>query len=438
LPSDPNQVPDPATDNPLPQSAGDWAPGGSDPGPGAFGPGAPDRDAPGPGADSDDSPADADECLSSYDYELPEASIAQVPAEPRHEAKMLVVGPEPTSRHRRVWDLSEELRPGDLLVVNDTRVLKARLRAQRASGGSIEILVLEPWRSEGTAQPEPGAADWLCLLRPAKRVRLGEWLELQGPIAAAPAGAPLKVQVREVDGASGGRIVRFPAGYGKAADLERLLNLYGEVPLPPYIHRSVAQDSQRYQTRYAARPGAVAAPTAGLHLSDALLAALAAGGVTIAPITLHVGLGTFRPLEREDLRQLQLHSEWVEVSADLVAEVEACRTRGGRVIAIGTTSVRCLEAVAALNGGQLRPYQGRVSLVIRPGFRFAVVQGLLTNFHLPRSSLLLLVSALIGRQRLLALYGQAIAAGYGFFSYGDAMLITPEAVLASAKPLGLR
>ncbi len=421
-------MPDPATDNPLPQSAGDWAPGDWASGPWAAG----------PSADQVDPPADADECLSSYDYELPEASIAQVPAEPRHEAKMLVVGPEPTSRHRRVWDLSEELRPGDLLVVNDTRVLKARLRAQRSSGGSIEILVLEPWRPEDSAQPEPGAADWLCLLRPAKRVRLGEWLELQGPIAAAPAGAPLKVQVREVDGASGGRIVRFPAGYGKAADLERLLNLYGEVPLPPYIHRSVAQDSQRYQTRYAARPGAVAAPTAGLHLSDALLAALAAGGVTIAPITLHVGLGTFRPLEREDLRQLQLHSEWVEVSADLVAEVEACGARGGRVIAIGTTSVRCLEAVAALNGGQLRPYQGRVSLVIRPGFRFAVVQGLLTNFHLPRSSLLLLVSALIGRQRLLALYGQAIAAGYGFFSYGDAMLITPEAVLASAKPLGLR
>jgi S-adenosylmethionine:tRNA ribosyltransferase-isomerase len=406
LPSEPNQVPDPATDNSRP--------------------------------DLVDPPTDADECLSSYDYELPEAAIAQVPAEPRHQARMLVVGPEPASRHRRVWDLGEELLPGDLLVVNDTRVMKARLRAQRASGGSIEILVLEPWRAEGTADPEPGAADWLCLLRPAKRVRLGEWLELQGPIAAAPAGAPLKVQVREVDGASGGRIVRFPAGYGKAADLERLLNLYGEVPLPPYIHRAVAEDSQRYQTRYAARPGAVAAPTAGLHLSDALLAALAERGVTIAPITLHVGLGTFRPLEREDLRQLQLHSEWVEVSPDLVAQVEACRARGGRVIAIGTTSVRCLEAVAALNGGQLRPYQGRVSLVIRPGFRFAVVQGLLTNFHLPRSSLLLLVSALIGRQRLLALYGQAIAAGYGFFSYGDAMLITPEAVLESAKPLDLR
>jgi len=401
LPSERNQVPDPGTEGPL-----------------------------------TDQPAHADEWLSSYAYELPEASIAQVPAEPRHQARMLVVGSDLTSRHRHVWDLVEELRPGDLLVVNDTRVMKARLRAQRASGGSIEILVLEPWIPDGMAQPEPGAADWLCLLRPAKRVRLGEWLRLQGPMAGSPAGAPLKLQVRGVDGASGGRIVRFPAGYATAADLEPLLNLYGEVPLPPYIHRSVAQDSQRYQTRFAARPGAVAAPTAGLHLSDALLAALAAGGVTIAPITLHVGLGTFRPLETEDLRQLQLHSEWVEVSPALVAQVEACRARGGRVVAVGTTSVRCLEAVAALNGGQLRPYQGAVSMVIRPGFRFAVVQGLLTNFHLPRSSLLLLVSALMGRQRLLALYQDAIEAGYGFFSYGDAMLITPEAVLESARPLG--
>jgi S-adenosylmethionine:tRNA ribosyltransferase-isomerase len=400
LPSEQNQVPDPGTEGPL-----------------------------------KDQPADADAWLSSYAYELPESSIAQVPAEPRHQARMLVVGPGQTSRHRHVWDLGEELRPGDLLVVNDTRVMKARLRAQRVSGGSVEILVLEPWRPEGTAQLEPGAADWLCLLRPAKRVRLGEWLQLQEPNPAAAAGAPLRVQVREVDGASGGRIVRFPAGYAKAADLEHLLNLYGEVPLPPYIHRSVAQDSQRYQTRFAARPGAVAAPTAGLHLSDALLAALADGGVTIAAITLHVGLGTFRPLETEDLRQLQLHSEWVEVSPALVAQVDGCRARGGRVIAVGTTSVRCLEAVAALHGGQLRPYQGPVSMVIRPGFRFAVVQGLLTNFHLPRSSLLLLVSALIGRQRLLALYGHAIEAGYGFFSYGDAMLIPPEAVLESARPL---
>ena len=178
----------------------------------------------------------------------------------------------------------------------------------------------------------------------------------------------------------------------------------------------------------------MAAPTAGLHLSDELLAALQQRGVAMARVTLHVGLGTFRPLENDDLSGLQLHSEWVELSEALVAAVAACRARGGRVIAVGTTSVRSLEGVAALHGGQLAPHRGPVNLVIQPGFRFAVVQGLLTNFHLPKSSLLLLVSALIGRQRLLALYAEAIAADYRFFSYGDAMWIPPEAVLASARP----
>ncbi len=419
-------------------------------------------------------PLASDDCLSSYAYELPESSIAQLPAEPRHQARLLVVGADQASLDHRVWDLGQLLRAGDLLVVNDTRVLKARLRARRSSGGNVEILVLEPWRPEGPAAPrlapaphgssgqepapqEPGdqeaeAADWLCLLRPAKRLRPGEWLELLAPgagqstagnagaagaSAGVPgAGVPLKVQVREVDATSGGRIVRFPPGYGQATDLEPLLDLYGEVPLPPYIHRTLAEDSQRYQTRFAARPGAVAAPTAGLHLSDELLAALAKAGVAIAPITLHVGLGTFRPLETEDLSQLRLHSEWVEVTPALVEQVEACRARGGRVFAVGTTSVRSLEAVAALHGGRLEPHQGPVSMVIKPGFRFAVVQGLLTNFHLPRSSLLLLVSALIGRQRLLDLYNAAIEAGFGFYSYGDAMLITPEAMLSSARPPG--
>ncbi|MFM7266906.1 MAG: S-adenosylmethionine:tRNA ribosyltransferase-isomerase, partial [Cyanobium sp.] len=193
-----------------------------------------------------------------------------------------------------------------------------------------------------------------------------------------------------------------------------------------------ASDSERYQTLYAARPGAVAAPTAGLHLSDALLAALQERGVGLATVTLHVGLGTFRPVEQEDLRGLELHSEWVEVSPALAAAVEACRARGGRLIAIGTTTVRSLEGVAALNGGQLIPHAGPVNLVIQPGFRFAVVQGLLTNFHLPRSSLLLLVSALIGRRRLLELYAEAISQSYRFFSYGDAMWIPPEAILPEA------
>ncbi len=368
----------------------------------------------------------ADRLLSSYGFALPEHLIAQRPVEPRHAARMLVVEPGEGCRHRSVWDLQEELRPGDLLVVNDTRVLKARLRARRASGGAVELLVLEP--AAALAARLPGAAlrsgDWLCLARPARRLAPGDTLLLEHPDQP-----PLPLAVVAVDPASGGRVLRFPEACCDAAALETLLALYGEMPLPPYIHAHDASDEQRYQTRYASRPGAVAAPTAGLHFSDALLAALERRGVQRASVTLHVGLGTFRPLEQEDLSDLALHSEWVEVSEALVAAVTACRQRGGRVIAVGTTCVRSLEAVAALHGGRLRPHAGPVSLVIQPGHRFAVVEGLLTNFHLPRSSLLLLVSALIGRQRLLALYGEAMAQGYRFFSYGDAMWIPPEAVL---------
>ena len=202
------------------------------------------------------------------------------------------------------------------------------------------------------------------------------------------------------------------------------------MPLPPYITRHDESDQERYQTRYASRPGAVAAPTAGLHLSDELLKAIRARGVQLATVTLHVGLGTFRPVETEDLSDLSLHSEWVEVTPALVAAVIDCRQRGGRVIAVGTTSVRALEGAAAAGKGILQPLKGPVDLVIQPGFRFAVVQGLLTNFHLPKSSLLLLVSALIGRERLLELYEIAIEEAYRFYSYGDAMWIAPDAVLA--------
>ncbi len=396
-----------------------------------------------------------DQRLSSYAFALPETQIAQRPVEPRHAARLLVVepqaataangktvgsgskdvvpgdGPGPLARHRRVWDLPQELRPGDLLVVNDTRVLRARLNARRASGGAVELLLLEP---AGLATPlppglRPGPSDWLCLARPAKRLRPGELLQLeQGDLP------PVTLEVVAADAGTGGRVVRFPAACTSPETIEPLLLSYGTIPLPPYIKEHDAGDNDRYQTRFAARPGAVAAPTAGLHLSDELLAALQQGGVALARVTLHVGLGTFRPLENDDLSGLQLHSEWVEVSEELVAAVAACRAGGGRVIAVGTTSVRSLEAVAALHGGQLQPHRGPVNLVIQPGFRFAVVQGLLTNFHLPKSSLLLLVSALIGRRRLLALYAEAIAADYRFFSYGDAMWIPPEAVLASARP----
>ncbi|MFM8524159.1 MAG: tRNA preQ1(34) S-adenosylmethionine ribosyltransferase-isomerase QueA [Cyanobacteriota bacterium] len=362
----------------------------------------------------------ADLRLLSYDFNLPEGVIAQRPVEPRHAARMLEVLAAAGCRHRQVWDLAACLRSGDLLVVNDTRVLQARLEARRRSGGRVELLVLEPVDDIGR---------WLCLARPAKRLQPGEWLDLQ-----APEQPLLAVQVLGADVATGGRLVQFPQACSSAEAIEPLLRRYGAIPLPPYIHEHDASDQERNQTRYASRPGAVAAPTAGLHLSDALLAELERVGVELAHVTLHVGLGTFRPLESDDLTQVQLHSEWVEVSEELVARVAACRRRGGRVIAVGTTSVRSLEGVAALHGGALRAYRGPVNLVIQPGFRLAVVQGLLTNFHLPKSSLLLLVSALIGRQRLLDLYREAIEAGYRFFSYGDAMWIPPDAVLAQARP----
>jgi S-adenosylmethionine:tRNA ribosyltransferase-isomerase len=366
-----------------------------------------------------------DQRLSSYVFDLPETFIAQRPVEPRHAARLLAVAPAPElsspfpCRHLTVWDLQQELRPGDLVVVNNTRVLKARLQARRPTGGAVELLVLEP----------VAASDWVCLARPAKRLQPGEVLQLEHPDQP-----PIGLEIVAIDPASGGRVVRFPADCTSPEAIEALLARYGSMPLPPYIHQHSDDDDSRYQTRYASRPGAVAAPTAGLHLSDALLSAIRERGVELAEVTLHVGLGTFRPVETEDLRHLELHSEWVEVSPALVAAVAACRARGGRVIAIGTTSVRSLEAVAQLHGGELQPHCGPVNLVIQPGYRFAVVQGLLTNFHLPKSSLLLLVSALIGRRRLLDLYEQAKAEGYRFFSYGDAMWIPPEAVLESAAP----
>ena len=361
--------------------------------------------------------------LCSYDYILPADRIAQAPVEPRHAARLLMVPPAEAPleqvRHQQVWNWQQELQPGDLLVVNDTRVLRARLRVRRSGGGQAELLVLEP-RGEG---------QWLCLARPAKKLRPGDQVWLEGLEQESVA-----LQVVAVDQATGGRLIQFPPGCDDAVAIEGLLERYGEVPLPPYISRHDADDQTRYQTRYAAKPGAVAAPTAGLHLSDALLAGLQEQGVEIAHVTLHVGLGTFRPVETEDLTQLTLHSEWVEVTAETVQAVEACRARGGRVIAVGTTSVRALEGAAQAGGGRLMPLQGPVDLVIQPGYRFGVVQGLLTNFHLPKSSLLLLVSALIGRERLLDLYAVAIAEEYRFYSYGDAMWIAPDAVLAGARP----
>ncbi len=360
--------------------------------------------------------------LSSYDYALDSQLIAQTPLEPRHAARLLIVelarGQLSASRHVNVWDWQQELRSGDLLVLNDTRVLKARLRVRLAGGGNAELLLLEPC----------GDGMWLCLARPAKRMRPGDHLWLE-----ALDQEPIALTVIEKDLSSGGRIVQFPSCYSDREQIEELLERFGEVPLPPYIDRHDPNDANRYQTRYALRPGAIAAPTAGLHLSDELLERLKNIGVVFTTVTLHVGLGTFRPVENEDLSNLILHSEWVEIRDDAIKAVEECRLRGGRVIAVGTTSVRALEGAWLSCGGCLKPFRGMVDLVIKPGYRFGVVEGLLTNFHLPKSSLLMLVSALIGRKRLLALYSEAIERQYRFFSYGDAMWIAPEVVLPEAR-----
>ncbi len=363
--------------------------------------------------------------LSGYDYELSPDFIAQEPIEPRHDARLMVVRKPlmdiAMSNDLTVWDLQKELNSGDLLVLNDTRVIKARLRVVLSGGRLAELFVLEPLQD----------GCWLCLGRPAKRMEAGDYLYIKKNNQKS-----IELQVISIDELTGGRVVRFPSFYSERERMEDLLNVYGEVPLPPYIKRHKSEDETRYQTCFAERPGAVAAPTAGLHLSEELLQSLRVKGVMLSTITLHVGLGTFRPLQKEDLNNLELHSEWVEVKEELVDAVKECQSRGGRVIAVGTTCVRALEGAFCLGNSCLKPMKGKVSLVIKPGYKFGVVDGLLTNFHLPKSSLLLLVSAFIGRERLLTLYERAIKSQYRFFSYGDAMLITPEAVLYNSRHNG--
>ncbi len=350
--------------------------------------------------------------LSSYDYELPTNLIAQRPIEPRHDSRLMVINYEKKNlshvKHLKVWDLLHELRSQDLIVMNNTRVLKARLKVRLSKGSSAELLLLEP----------KGAGKWLCLAKPAKKLHPGDKLILE---SIEHETIELTVVARESQ--SGGRIIQFPSNFFDRESIEELLERFGEVPLPPYIKNHDSFDSERYQTTFATCPGAVAAPTAGLHLSNELLDNLSRKGIEQVKITLHVGLGTFRPLELEDLTNIKLHSEWAEVNQETIQAIQKCHSRGGRVIAIGTTTVRTLEACMIAGEGILKPFSGYVDLVIKPGYRFGVVDGMLTNFHLPKSSLLLLVSALIGRERLLDLYQAAIERKYRFFSYGDAMLV---------------
>ncbi len=360
--------------------------------------------APPPAAARDDEAADPR--LAPFDYELPDELVARHPAARRTDARLMVLDGD-QRHHGTVAALGGWLRPGDVLVMNDTRVLPARVHAQRASGGRVELLFLGV---------EPGRDGTWAMARPARRLKPGESLRLTHRDGTVVPGVSVTLRHRGDDGAW---------ALDCLPDRATVLAAAGEVPLPPYLGRPpVPADTERYQTVFAGPAGAVAAPTAGLHLTHELLAALEAQGVATARVTLHVGAGTFRNLRPEDLDRGRLHAEQWTVSAEAAARINAAKAAGGRVVAVGTTSTRTLES-AADPEGRVRAGTGSTELFIRPGYRFAVVDALLTNFHLPRSSLLMLVGALAGVARVQAAYAEAVARRYRFFSYGDAMLVLP-------------
>jgi S-adenosylmethionine:tRNA ribosyltransferase-isomerase len=358
---------------------------------------------------------ESDRSLEAYDYDLPESFIAQNPVTPRDSAKLLVVESPTICAHRIFRDLPDLLQPGDLLVLNNTRVLPARLYGHKSSGASVEVLLLEEHQTNA----------WLTLVKPGKRLMPGATIlfSKMGAENVVDDSSSLSAKVLAIDEPTGGRILQFNIPEGKS--LIELLDEYGHVPLPPYINDSQALPDE-YQTVYAERTGSAAAPTAGLHFTPELLDLLAAKGIEQAFVTLHIGVGTFRPVEVEDVTSHKMHAEWVEVTAATVEKIRQTKAKGGRIIAVGTTVVRSLEGAAAATG-ELQPFCGKTNLFIYPGYEWRVVEGLITNFHLPRSSLLMLVSALVGRLRLLELYREAIAQKYRFYSFGDAMLILPGA-----------
>ena len=337
-------------------------------------------------------------------FDLPDELIARYPAQQRDGSRLLVLQGDGRLEHRQFPDLLDYLREGDLLVFNDTRVIPARLFGAKESGGRIEILI-ERLIDEHHA---------LAHIRASKSPKAGSRLFL-----AEDAEAPVGSDAVEVLGRQGALFeLRFDA------PLLEQLNTYGHMPLPPYIDRADdAEDQQRYQTVYAKRDGAVAAPTAGLHFTEDFLAACKAKGVEQAFVTLHVGAGTFQPVRADDIRDHEMHAEYIEVSAAVAEQVRATRARGGRVVAVGTTSVRSLES--ASQSGEIAAFSGDSRIFIYPGYQFKSVDALFTNFHLPESTLIMLVSALAGQAPVMAAYREAVAERYRFFSYGDAMLVFP-------------
>jgi S-adenosylmethionine:tRNA ribosyltransferase-isomerase len=332
-----------------------------------------------------------------FHFDLPESLIARHPLPERRASRLLVLdGPTGALEHRRFGDLLEYLEPGDLMVFNNTRVIPARLFGQKASGGKLEILVERVLDSERV----------LAHVRSSKSPKPGSKIFVEG-------GGEAEMLARHD--------ALFELRFSEP--VLSLLERSGHMPLPPYIDRpDEAADRERYQTVYAQRAGAVAAPTAGLHFDEALLEAIRAKGVETAFVTLHVGAGTFQPVRVERIEDHHMHREWLEVGQDVADAVAACRARGGRVIAVGTTSVRSLESAA--RDGVLKPFSGDTDIFIYPGRPFHVVDALVTNFHLPESTLLMLVSAFAGYPETMAAYAVAVEQGYRFFSYGDAMFIT--------------
>lgn len=335
---------------------------------------------------------------ADFDYVLPPELIAQVPLVDRSASRLLLLDRSTgTLAHHRFADLPELLRPGDAVVVNDSRVLRARLRGRKSTGGAAELLLIRPL----------DAQRWTALARPG--LRIGTELRFGGGLAA-------QIERIEEDGL---RVVRLTAS---GSDLDTAIDANGELPTPPYIHEPLT-DPERYQTVYAREAGSIAAPTAGLHFTPELLDRLRARDIAVDHVTLHVGIGTFRPVVAEHIADHVMHAEWARLDGHTAEHLNRLRAAGGRIVAIGTTTVRTLET-AVDDHGVLHPYVGDTSLFIVPGFRFRAVDALLTNFHLPKSTLLLLVSAFAGIERTRTLYREALQAQYRFYSFGDCCLLS--------------
>ena len=336
--------------------------------------------------------------LSDFMYDLPEERIAQTPVEPRDHSRLMVLHRDSHEiEHRHFYDVIDYLNPGDVLVVNETKVIPARLYGVRPTGGVCEVLLLR----------QLGPKRWETLVRPGKKLKPGAEVIFGG-------GRLVAKMVETTD--IGGRVVDFACEGSFEAALDEL----GEMPLPPYIHEKLA-DRDRYQTVYARQQGSAAAPTAGLHFTPELLERIREKGVEIVPVLLHVGLGTFRPVKVENIEEHHMHTEYFEVTPEAAEKINAARDRGGRIVAVGTTSVRTLESAA--KDGRLLPMRGETDIFIKPGYRYQMVDALITNFHLPGSTLIMLVSALYDREHILTAYEQAVKDEYRFFSFGDAMMI---------------